>query len=673
MADRLETIQVLFTKRNARRRGPTSSYQYNDSIEEIAHDFSALNEQWNNRLVPLTDGLPDGSEGLVASSVDAFTNGLDARTLFVNHDATASVDSEYYKVSAERPTTVYEQIVDIYSTISTLEEDLEDQINNKILTAQEISITDSGGLYTAENVEAALAEVMTQVEAISISSSSVLDLSAVDQHYLPETDNLYDIGSTSKRIRSLYVTGSSVYVQSKTTDTGSPPNKDFSFSINTTTGKLQIKDDTTVVAEFDASTGASFPAGGGGSGSPGGTWTGTVGQVQFNNNGNFAGAAELWVRPDNGNIGIGDFSSNTINYSLHIRTDSSGGNAVVNQNAGTGTLSNAFFQATTGAGSLLLRMCGENFTGIDQLGETQAGRGILATDSACSAGLRIGTEHASAPLKLGAGGGLHMTLQVNGDLDMDHGLKVGSANTAEAGRIEWDGSNFRGHTGSGWVNLDASSGTPAGSDGQVQYNNGGAFGGAAQLYYDDANNHVGIGTASPLVRLHVVDTVASEAALRVQNDGNNANRYGMEIWAGLDTPSSNDDCRWIDLADGNGTVIAWIGYDSAGPSAAFHTTSDARLKNNIKPVEFDALSAINGLEICSFDWKDSSKPHVEKGFVAQQVEQFIPEMVGEDAEGIKSVSEGPLVKYLVKAVQELSTRIEQLEIELEEAKNGRRN
>jgi hypothetical protein len=33
--------------------------------------------------------------------------------------------------------------------------------------------------------------------------------------------------------------------------------------------------------------------------------------------------------------------------------------------------------------------------------------------------------------------------------------------------------------------------TPAGTDGQVQYNNGGAFGGASDLVYDDVNNFVG--------------------------------------------------------------------------------------------------------------------------------------------------------------------------------------
>lgn len=46
--------------------------------------------------------------------------------------------------------------------------------------------------------------------------------------------------------------------------------------------------------------------------------------------------------------------------------------------------------------------------------------------------------------------------------------------------------------------------TPGGSTKQVQFNNGGAFGGASDLNYDSATQRVGIGTASPYKKLEVV-------------------------------------------------------------------------------------------------------------------------------------------------------------------------
>ena len=40
------------------------------------------------------------------------------------------------------------------------------------------------------------------------------------------------------------------------------------------------------------------------------------------------------------------------------------------------------------------------------------------------------------------------------------------------------------------------SGSPAGSDTQLQYNNGGSFGGATKLLYDDSNHRLGVGSTS---------------------------------------------------------------------------------------------------------------------------------------------------------------------------------
>lgn len=57
------------------------------------------------------------------------------------------------------------------------------------------------------------------------------------------------------------------------------------------------------------------------------------------------------------------------------------------------------------------------------------------------------------------------------------------------------------------------SGSPGGSDTQVQYNNGGSFGGAAQLIYDDSNHRLGVGsTDAPDVTLDVSGDVNFDGA-----------------------------------------------------------------------------------------------------------------------------------------------------------------
>jgi hypothetical protein len=73
-----------------------------------------------------------------------------------------------------------------------------------------------------------------------------------------------------------------------------------------------------------------------------------------------------------------------------------------------------------------------------------------------------------------------------------------------------------------WENLPSGGGggSPGGSDGQVQYNNGGAFGGASALYYDDVNSRVGIGTTSPSQTLQLGETSGGlEPAIDLVSDG----------------------------------------------------------------------------------------------------------------------------------------------------------
>ena len=62
------------------------------------------------------------------------------------------------------------------------------------------------------------------------------------------------------------------------------------------------------------------------------------------------------------------------------------------------------------------------------------------------------------------------------------------------------------------------SGTVAGSNKQIIYNDGGNAGGA-EVYYDKSNSNVGIGTTTPIVKLHINSGGSSES-LRLTSSGN---------------------------------------------------------------------------------------------------------------------------------------------------------
>lgn len=91
---------------------------------------------------------------------------------------------------------------------------------------------------------------------------------------------------------------------------------------------------------------------------------------------------------------------------------------------------------------------------------------------------------------------------------------------------------------------------------------------------------------------------------------------------------------------------------------SYGAVSDRRLKTDIKDAG-DQLSDILGLRVRSFKMIGSDKAQI--GLIAQEVEEICPGLVSEDAEGIKSVAYSLVNMKLVKAVQELTARVEALE------------
>ena len=72
-----------------------------------------------------------------------------------------------------------------------------------------------------------------------------------------------------------------------------------------------------------------------------------------------------------------------------------------------------------------------------------------------------------------------------------------------------------------------SGGSPAGSDTNLQYNNGGSFGGASRLLYDDTNGRLGIGV-TPSTTLHVYADASSAYVTTIDNDAGSAG-HGLKV------------------------------------------------------------------------------------------------------------------------------------------------
>ena len=89
---------------------------------------------------------------------------------------------------------------------------------------------------------------------------------------------------------------------------------------------------------------------------------------------------------------------------------------------------------------------------------------------------------------------------------------------------------------------------------------------------------------------------------------------------------------------------------------AAYTTSDRRLKDDITDVT-DATAAIDRLHGVRYSWvKEAPGADGTKrrflGFLAQEVEDVLPELVSTDAEGTKSVNYVGVVPVLVEALKE---------------------
>lgn len=101
--------------------------------------------------------------------------------------------------------------------------------------------------------------------------------------------------------------------------------------------------------------------------------------------------------------------------------------------------------------------------------------------------------------------------------------------------------------------------------------------------------------------------------------------------------------------------------------------SDIRLKENIESSETDALETVNRMKVRQFDWKERMGGwHQNIGFVADELEEIDPNLAlggGYDENGemdIKQINSPYLLNYAIKAIQELSVKVDKQEKRIKE-------
>jgi len=167
------------------------------------------------------------------------------------------------------------------------------------------------------------------------------------------------------------------------------------------------------------------------------------------------------------------------------------------------------------------------------------------------------------------------------------------------------------------------------------------------LVLQSRGGNVGIGITNPGAPLHVYQTSSQTTLLVSGKSGGIASGSWPSGWDG-----------------GIHTVDIKCSSIYAGTTTY---TSDIRLKTNIEPYK-RSLYEVMKLRPVSFIWKDSPAKGRHYGFIAQEIEEIIPEIILEDGDGFKSIKEG-IVPILVNSVKEQQNIIETLQTENQELKN----
>jgi hypothetical protein len=201
----------------------------------------------------------------------------------------------------------------------------------------------------------------------------------------------------------------------------------------------------------------------------------------------------------------------------------------------------------------------------------------------------------------------------------------------------------------------------------------------ATIYYDGSNTGYYADFASTAADcaifaggIHVSKGNVSGQGIILADDGDivdlNDGFCAMRFSSGVRIHSANRGGSAVIRLGNGGNIIA---NDNI---TAYGSASDRRLKENVKPL-VGALDKVMQLQGCTFDWRENTDQRdligikEDIGFIADEVQAVVPEMVRTDVEGYLSLRDRGFSAILVEAMKEQQKQIEDQKTEISELKS----
>jgi hypothetical protein len=191
----------------------------------------------------------------------------------------------------------------------------------------------------------------------------------------------------------------------------------------------------------------------------------------------------------------------------------------------------------------------------------------------------------------------------------------------------------------------------------------------------DNTGQVGIGENSPDSTLHVenASTSATLAVAHLECTNSNVGSGDRLLWLDYSADADVTDAVYIAFEDQN-TVLGVI--KAADAAVVVDSYSDYRLKDDITTLS-GGLDRVNNLRPVTFTYKaQRNKDNLHESFVAHEVQEHIPYAVRGEKDAVKDDGEiepqsfciYQLIPQLVSAIQELSAKLDTMQIEINNLK-----